>query len=68
MKDLIIKRLREESVKIIKKPDLTKEEVEILAIVYSKEVEEEYNKKLSYEHEESKKKFADMMKNYIGGM
>jgi len=68
MKDLIIKRLREESVKIIKKPDLTKEEVEILAIVYSKEVEEEYNKKLSDEHEESKKKFADMMKNYIGGM
>jgi hypothetical protein len=68
MKDLIIKRLREESVKIIKKPDLTKEEVEILAIVYSKEVEEEYNKKLSDEHEESKKKFSDMMKNYIGGM
>ena len=68
MKDLIIKRLREESVKIIKKPDLTKEDVEILAIVYSKEVEEEYNKKLSDEHEENKRVFADTMKKYIGGM
>lgn len=68
MKDLIIKRLREESVKIIKKSDLSKEEVEILAIIYSKEVEEEYNKKLSEEHEESKRVFADTMKKYIGGM
>lgn len=68
MKDLIIKRLREESVKIIKKDDLSKEEVEILAIIYSKEVEAEYQKKLSDEHEESKKIFAETMKSYMGGI
>lgn len=68
MKDLILKRLREETEKIIQKETLGKEDVEILALIYSKEVEEEYHKKLSDEHEESKKKFADMMKNYIGGM
>lgn len=68
MKDLIIKRLREESVKIIKKESLSKEEVEILAIIYSKEVEEEYNKQLSDEREENKKIFAETMKSYIGGI
>lgn len=68
MKDLIINRLREETSKIIEKDNLSKEDVEILALIYSKEVEEEYHKKLSDEHEESKRVFAETMKKYIGGM
>lgn len=68
MKDLILKRLREETAKIIQKETLGKEDVEILALIYSKEAEEEYHKKLSDEHEESKKAFAETMKKYIGGV
>lgn len=67
MKDLIIKRLREESIKIIRKDELSAEEVQILAIIYSKELEAECNKKLSEEYEENRKMFVEKMKSYMGG-